>query len=143
MGLSVLTEPSSPTARAQAMLSPLAGGGAAGGLMSPKVRALIAEAPGGSMPPPCSPKRSALTADDLEIYTGVFRQFDADGGGTISASELGNVLDMLGVSVDAKTVTKMMSEVDDDSSGEIDLKEFLAMMAKNVSTQAPLFPCDF
>lgn len=65
MGLSVLTE---PTARAQAMLSPLA----AGGPLSPKVRALIAEAPGGSMPraPPCTPKRSALTADDLEIDTG-------------------------------------------------------------------------
>jgi Ca2+-binding EF-hand superfamily protein/CBS-domain-containing membrane protein len=132
MGLSVLTEPSSPTARAAALLD----GGAAGAKpMSPHLTALVA---GGSAPPPSSPKRAVLTADDLEIYTGVFQKFDADASGTISASELGSVLDLLGVSVDDKTITKMMAEVDDDSSGEIDLDEFIAMMAKNVGSQGSI-----
>jgi len=137
MGLSLMTEPSSPTARAATELQ-LEGGAVAGSeppRMSPKLTALVES---GSAPPPCSPKREVLTADDREIYTGVFQKFDADGSGTISASELGSVLDLLGLSVDDKTVTKMMAEVDGDSSGEIDLDEFIDMMAKNVGSQGSM-----
>lgn len=136
MGLSVDTEPASPTARAAASVR-LAG---AGGpqktmLLSPQLTALADRE---SAPPPCSPKRDVLTADDREIYLGVFQKFDADGSGCIDASELGHVLDLLGLSVDDKTLTKMMAEVDDDGSGEIDQDEFMAMMAKNVGSQGSM-----
>lgn len=104
-------------------------------LLSPQLTALADRE---SAPPPCSPKRDVLTADDREIYLGVFQKFDADDSGCIDASELGHVLDLLGLSVDDKTLTKMMAEVDDDGSGEIDQDEFMAMMAKNVGSQGSM-----
>ena len=70
MGLSVMTEPSSPTARATAELR-LEGDTAAGSeppRMSPKLTALVES---GSAPPPCSPKREVLTADARDL-PGVF-----------------------------------------------------------------------
>ena len=88
--------------------------------------------------PICSPKRPILTADDVEIYSGVFSQFDKDRSGSIDAAELGSVLDLLGASVEPEVLAKMLAEADDDGDGAIDEKEFLQLMAKNVGSQGSM-----
>ena len=54
--------------------------------------------------------------------------FDKDGSGTISAKELRNVLG----EQPGDIWNKIMSEIDEDRSGEIDLKEFIQAMLKEV-----------
>ena len=128
MGISALSDPLSPTARAaNVLLEPDAapkGGGAA--MITPDDA------------PICSPKRPILTADDVEIYSGVFGQFDKDRSGSIDAAELGSVLDLLGASVEPEVLARMLAEADDDGDGAIDEKEFLQLMAKNVGSQGSM-----
>ncbi|XP_022769998.1 polcalcin Bra n 2-like [Durio zibethinus] len=53
----------------------------------------------------------------------IFKRFDANGDGKISATELGDALKTLG-SVTAEEVTRMMSEIDTDGDGFISYEEF-------------------
>lgn len=53
----------------------------------------------------------------------IFKQFDANGDGQISASELGDSLKTLGC-VSADEVKRMMAEIDTDGDGYISYKEF-------------------
>ncbi|XAR71412.1 hypothetical protein NMG60_11028661 [Bertholletia excelsa] len=54
----------------------------------------------------------------------VFKKFDADGDGRISATELRAVLRALGSDTSPENVASVMSEIDKDGDGFIDLKEF-------------------
>ncbi|XP_062118007.1 probable calcium-binding protein CML27 [Humulus lupulus] len=56
----------------------------------------------------------------------VFTQFDTNGDGKISVSELGNVLKALGTSVASKDLQQVMEELDSDHDGFISLEEFAA-----------------
>lgn len=53
----------------------------------------------------------------------VFKRFDANGDGKISASELGEALKMLG-SVTPEEIQRMMAEIDTDGDGFISHEEF-------------------
>ncbi|XVE78662.1 hypothetical protein DITRI_Ditri13aG0164600 [Diplodiscus trichospermus] len=53
----------------------------------------------------------------------IFKRFDANGDGKISATELGDALKTLG-SVTPEEVTRMMSEIDTDGDGYISYEEF-------------------
>ena len=60
--------------------------------------------------------------DKAEIER-IFKRFDSNGDGKISATELGDALKALG-SVTADEVQRMMAEIDTDGDGFISFKEF-------------------
>ncbi|KAF8045263.1 hypothetical protein N665_5317s0004 [Sinapis alba] len=53
----------------------------------------------------------------------IFKKFDANGDGKISASELGDALKNLG-SVTHDDIKRMMAEIDTDGDGYISYQEF-------------------
>ncbi|KAL3844924.1 hypothetical protein ACJIZ3_002327 [Penstemon smallii] len=53
----------------------------------------------------------------------IFKRFDANGDGKISAAELGEALKTLG-SVTVEEIKRMMSEIDTDGDGHISFEEF-------------------
>ncbi|KAF8667004.1 hypothetical protein HU200_053175 [Digitaria exilis] len=56
----------------------------------------------------------------------VFRRYDANGDGKISAEELASVLKALGATPGPGEVRRMMDEMDADRDGFVDLAEFVA-----------------
>mmetsp|Transcript_37018 Transcript_37018/g.49073 ORF Transcript_37018/g.49073 Transcript_37018/m.49073 type:complete len:207 (-) Transcript_37018:373-993(-) len=57
-----------------------------------------------------------------------FNVFDKDGSGSISQSELKELMQQLGQKLSDQELAAMMSEVDSDGNGEIDFEEFKNMM---------------
>jgi hypothetical protein len=66
----------------------------------------------------------------LASYKEAFSVFDKDGSGTVSTSELGEIMSALGQNLSAEELDGMVKEVDADGSGEIDFNEFCACMLK-------------
>jgi hypothetical protein len=64
----------------------------------------------------------------------MFDRYDADGSGTISASELGNVLAEMGHACTDDELAQILEEIDADNSGEIDFSEFLSAITGKVSS---------
>ncbi|KAL1327338.1 hypothetical protein HN51_037398 [Arachis hypogaea] len=60
----------------------------------------------------------------------IFKNFDANGDGQISSSELGEALKTLG-SVTPEEVQRMMEELDTDGDGFISYEEFTAFAREN------------
>ncbi|KAG2715113.1 hypothetical protein I3843_03G065200 [Carya illinoinensis] len=63
----------------------------------------------------------------------IFKHFDANGDGKVSAAELGDALNKIG-SVTTDDVKHMMSEIDTDGDGFISYKEFMAFASANPDT---------
>lgn len=63
-----------------------------------------------------------------EIIMEAFKTFDADGSGALSHSEMREVLSHLGEKMDDDEITDLIQTVDIDGDGEVDLKEFLAVV---------------
>jgi calcium-dependent protein kinase len=57
-----------------------------------------------------------------------FKVFDVDGSGKITADELKQVLSSEDFNSDVHIWTQILSQVDENSDGEIDFNEFCAMM---------------
>lgn len=82
--------------------------------------------------------RDKANTDPLEEARKIFMMFDKDGGGTIDAGELGDALRQMGQKVTDEEVAKMIADVDDDGTGEIEFPEFCAMMGIDAAgEQAP------
>lgn len=74
-------------------------------------------------------RKTLLSADRLER---AFKMFDTDGSGKISATELAT---LFGVSdVDCETWQFVLTEVDKNNDGEVDLDEFKEMLLKLCKT---------
>merc|ERR1711968_85801 len=63
-----------------------------------------------------------------EIIMEAFKTFDADGSGALSHNEMKEVLSHLGEKMDADEISELIHTVDIDGDGEVDLKEFLAVV---------------
>ncbi|KDP33159.1 hypothetical protein JCGZ_13424 [Jatropha curcas] len=69
-------------------------------------------------------------AQDLADRERIFKRFDLNGDGKISAAELGDCLKTLG-SVTPDEVKRMMAEIDTDGDGYISYQEFTDFATAN------------
>ena len=69
-----------------------------------------------------------------------FHTFDEDGNGFISNTELRHVMNRLGEVITLEEANKMIREVDVDGDGQINYKEFVALMTSQTprTSRAPL-----
>ena len=70
----------------------------------------------------CSEEEEMMTA---------FKVFDKDGSGTISHNEMKQVMKNLGEKLTDEEIDELIKEADKDNDGEVDYKEFVAMMNAN------------
>ncbi|KAK8507806.1 hypothetical protein V6N11_045979 [Hibiscus sabdariffa] len=68
----------------------------------------------------------------VEEMREVFNKFDRNGDGKISRDELKSVLDALGSAPSSDEVDRIMSAMDKDGNGYVDLDEFIAFQGTNV-----------
>ncbi|KAK9809046.1 hypothetical protein WJX72_008371 [[Myrmecia] bisecta] len=73
---------------------------------------------------------TTLSAHELEMCRKAFAGFDTDNSGTIDAKELKLVLQALGQAPSDEELFVMISQVDEDRSGEIEFPEFLKVVEK-------------
>eukprot|EP00612_Vaucheria_litorea_P002478 CAMPEP_0171459286 /NCGR_PEP_ID=MMETSP0945-20130129/4630_1 /TAXON_ID=109269 /ORGANISM="Vaucheria litorea, Strain CCMP2940" /LENGTH=149 /DNA_ID=CAMNT_0011985273 /DNA_START=27 /DNA_END=476 /DNA_ORIENTATION=- len=77
----------------------------------------------------------ALTEEQIAECRDAFSIFDKDGNGTISTSEIAQVMRSMNQNPSEEEIQQMISEVDSDGSGNIDFDEFLRMMAKSMNEE--------
>ncbi|KAJ6687306.1 CALCIUM-BINDING PROTEIN CML27-RELATED [Salix koriyanagi] len=88
-------------------------------------------------PETAAPKSStAVNIDDTSELRRVFEQFDTNGDGKISASELGEVLKSMGSTYTREELLRVMEEVDTDKDGHIDVTEFAQLCRSSSSSAA-------
>lgn len=77
-----------------------------------------------------------FTPDEVREYVSQFKAVDADGNGTLDASEMTALLKSLEIkeASDPKYVKALMDEIDEDGDGVINLKEFFGMMNSATSS---------
>ena len=73
-----------------------------------------------------------LSRQELEDYEDAFKVFDSDDDGSITVKELGKVMRELGLSPTDVELQDMVNEVDADGNGDIDLPEFISLMARKM-----------
>jgi len=74
-----------------------------------------------------------LGEDELAEFREMFNLVDRDGGGSISNQELGELMDTLGINATQDEIDLMIQEIDQDSNGEVDFEEFVAVMSRKVN----------
>jgi Ca2+-binding EF-hand superfamily protein len=65
---------------------------------------------------------------DTQTIKNIFDLFDSDGGGSIDTEELARAFVNLGISDTREEVDKLVSQIDQDGSGEIEYAEFVEVM---------------
>jgi len=73
-----------------------------------------------------------LTEEKIAEFRAAFELFDRDKDGKITPKELGSVMVNLGQNPSESDITNMINEVDLDSDGTIDFKEFLGLMVRKM-----------
>merc|ERR1740129_328219 len=79
-------------------------------------------------------RHANLPEEDLKEFREIFDLVDTDRSGTIGTEELGRLMDTLGVRTTPEELKLMVSEIDEDGSGEIDFDEFVLVMCRKVNT---------
>jgi len=90
--------------------------------------------------PRAAPPAPAISVEVLALYKEMFSAFDKDGNGTVSTSELAEMMSALGQTLSSEEeLDEIIKEIDADGSGEIDFDEFCTCMqkAKKGSATAP------
>ncbi len=76
----------------------------------------------------------SYTEEQLAEFKEAFSLFDKNGDGTISETELGDIMGSLGQKLSPAELKEMIHEVDTDKNGTIDFKEFLQLMERQTSS---------
>ncbi|XP_069114960.1 uncharacterized protein [Argopecten irradians] len=77
-------------------------------------------------------RRDELTEEQIAELEAAFSIFDTDDDGCITTDELASVMRSMGGVTTEEELQDMIKEADADGSGDIDLEEFLALMAKKM-----------
>ncbi|KAL4118316.1 hypothetical protein PRIC2_010642 [Phytophthora ramorum] len=72
-------------------------------------------------------------SEELIEFREIFNLVDRDRGGSITKVELGELMDTLGIDTSPEEIDLMINEIDQDSNGEIDFDEFVAVMSRKVN----------
>lgn len=78
------------------------------------------------------------STSQMEELQQVFKKFDVNGDGKISATELGCIIRSLGQSPTEEDLMKMVKVVDKDGDGFINLNEFIELNTKDVGSDEAL-----
>jgi len=81
------------------------------------------------------PSAPSLPSELATKAKALFTEFDADGSGSIDAAELGTLMKSLGHELTPKELHGMIDPLDGDGSGNIEMREFLDILAKLNETQ--------
>ncbi|KAG5027879.1 hypothetical protein AAZX31_05G015000 [Glycine max] len=79
------------------------------------------------------PDINAQVLLNQEQLLGVFKCFDRDGNGYISAAELAGAMAKMGQPLTYRELTEMIKEADTDGDGVISFTEFATIMARSAS----------
>ncbi|KAF0697386.1 Aste57867_11938 [Aphanomyces stellatus] len=74
-----------------------------------------------------------LSENEIAEFREIFNLVDRDRGGSITKAELGELMDTLGINTSPEEIDLMINEIDQDSNGEIDFDEFVAVMSRKVN----------
>ena len=75
---------------------------------------------------------SSFNEDQVKALKELFTTLDKDGSGAISVTEFETALKDAGIDIPKEEVLAKVKEADKDNSGEIDFKEFMAQIEKNM-----------
>ncbi|XP_053139203.1 glycerol-3-phosphate dehydrogenase, mitochondrial isoform X2 [Hemicordylus capensis] len=70
----------------------------------------------------------SLTAGDIERYKKRFHMFDKEGKGFITVLDVQRVLESINLQINEKTLHEILTEVDLNKNGQVELNEFLQLM---------------
>ncbi|KNC55473.1 uncharacterized protein AMSG_01737 [Thecamonas trahens ATCC 50062] len=76
-----------------------------------------------------------ITPEEMRLVREMFARFDADGNGTLSRDEMAMVLSELDRGCTPEDVETLMTELDEDQSGEIDFDEFFNGLTSLISSR--------
>ncbi|XP_018394459.1 PREDICTED: troponin C-like [Cyphomyrmex costatus] len=71
-----------------------------------------------------------LNKDQLALLKKAFDAFDQQKKGSIGTNMVGTILTMLGHELSENTLQEIISEVDEDGSGELEFEEFCTLAAR-------------
>lgn len=73
-----------------------------------------------------------LTKEEEKEFREIFNLVDRDKGGSISKSELAQLMDTLAINASQQEIDLMIGEIDKNNDGEIQFEEFVAVMSRKV-----------
>jgi|TARA_B100000795_G_C22726782_1_gene409719 calmodulin len=76
---------------------------------------------------------SGLSPSELAEFREIFDLVDKDHGGSISSTELAELMSTLGINASQEEIRAMVAEIDADGNGDIDFDEFVAVMSRKVN----------
>merc|ERR1711870_172391 len=71
-----------------------------------------------------------FTRTEVYALRNSFEMLDADGGGVLSLSEVERAVQLMGWRIPHNKLQKIILDVDEDGSGELDFREFLPFMKR-------------
>ena len=77
-------------------------------------------------------KKRMLTREHIDEIRAVFELFDRDNSGSIDSHELKDAMKALGVYLTKDETAEVLKKVDRDGIGQIELDEFMALMADRI-----------